>query len=65
MAKKKQVPQESVCANCKFCAADKEDVGRCHRYPPVMVPEGDQYSFDYPAVNPDDWCGEHSFKLQS
>lgn len=65
MAKKKQPPPEEVCANCRFHVLDGEDIGRCHRYPPVMVPEGDQYSFEYPAVNPDDWCGDHAFKLQS
>jgi hypothetical protein len=66
MAKKKSVPQEEVCANCRYHVLDKEeDFGRCHRYPPIMVPEGDQYSFEYPAVNPDDWCGEHKFQLQS
>lgn len=66
MAKKKPTPPEEVCANCKFFVVDKEeDYGRCHRYPPVVVPEADLYSFEFPVVNEDDFCGEHKFHLQS
>lgn len=51
------------CANCAFyrgIEADEagEEYGRCHRNPPVMVPEGEMYSFDFPTVNETDFCGE-------
>lgn len=47
------------CKNCAYYKAEQGDeFGRCHRFPPVMVPEDGQYSFDFPTVNEDDFCGE-------
>lgn len=52
------------CQNCAFYRAQRdedgrlEEYGRCHRYPPVMVPEAEMHSFDFPTVNEEDFCGE-------
>ena len=44
------------CASCRFYDGEH----RCRRYPPkVIVPSGGIW----PAVAPDDWCGEHQSKL--
>lgn len=51
------------CTSCAHYRAADDEVGLCHRYPPVMVPEGKQYSFAFPTVNEDDYCGE--FQCQS
>lgn len=55
------MPKDCVmqCSNCAFYRAEPGDEhGRCHRYPPIMVPEDGIYSFDFPTVNEDDFCGE-------
>lgn len=54
------MPKDRVmhCTNCAFYRVEPgEEYGRCHRYPPVMVVE-EGYSFDFPTVNDDDFCGE-------
>ncbi len=38
-----------TCHTCKF-----ERSGRCHRLPPVVL----HRLWEFPAVNPTDWCGE-------
>jgi hypothetical protein len=60
--KKKSIPDDCMpmCGSCAFYKADQGDAyGRCRRHPPVMVPEGEEYSFDFPVVNADDWCGSY------
>ncbi len=42
-------PEQPICATCRFHVA--EDYS-CRRYPPQAS--------DWPCVNSDDWCGEHS-----
>ncbi len=56
MPKKDRVMQ---CTNCAFYRMESgEDYGRCHRNPPIMVPEAEGYSFDFPTVNDEDFYGE-------
>ena len=58
------------CDSCvHFWVTDKSDTrhqGRCHRYPPVLVPANtipvriDEWA--YPKVTASDACGEHSIR---
>lgn len=39
------------CSTCMWHASKSEALGRCRRHAPTMS--------GYPAVKPDDWCGDH------
>jgi hypothetical protein len=41
-----------ICEACFYCQG--LETLKCHRYPPI--PCGDK--FDFPLVEPFDWCGE-------
>ena len=49
------------CGNCKF-----REGGRCHRYPPQIVPldkdvvRGFLLEAQWPVVDDHQWCGEYS-----
>ena len=32
--------------------------GRCRRYPPTLVIQGESIGYPFPVVRDDDWCGE-------
>jgi hypothetical protein len=51
------------CVACAHYRAEEDEFGVCHRFPPVAVQEGRQYSFAFPVVNEDDYCG--GFQCQS
>ena len=52
------------CQNCAFYRPQRDDdgrleeYGRCHRWPPVMVPGDESHDFDFPTVTEEDFCGE-------
>ncbi len=47
---------DKLCSSCKFWVRDDDDpdVGDCHRYPPVIYPNGEGVK-----VGAYDWCGEY------
>jgi len=49
-----QALSEQRCSNCRYSWITKPDAFSCHRTPPQIGPRGEQW----PAVEPDDWCGE-------
>lgn len=59
---------ESHCRDCKYFEPDdmKDEVGSCHRHAPVPgIHEGQSLSpkrFYWPAVWPNDWCGQFTSK---
>lgn len=50
------------CENCAFWRERNEDMGRCLRYPPTVLPDnkGDGYADIQPMSDKDDFCGEHA-----
>jgi hypothetical protein len=47
------------CSNCAYYRAEQgEEYGKCHRYPPVWITSSESFSFDFPAVDDTDYCGE-------
>jgi hypothetical protein len=61
MPKKPAIPADCMpmCKTCAFYLVDPgADFGECRRFPPVMVQEGEGYTFSFPVVNADDFCGE-------
>ena len=55
-----------ACSKCAFYLHQK-----CRRYPPVGVPgmlPGTGYTtvqWEYPSMEPDDWCGEYMYMTSS
>ena len=49
-----------MCLTCAFFKSDnKTEIGECHRYPPISLPEDDGgLSFSFPITAADEWCGE-------
>ena len=48
------------CSNCKFYQQrmDVTTVGRCRFNPPTVVGMGDDWTTQYPATPPGQWCGK-------
>ena len=65
--RKKLIPIDvQSCASCRcFVAEQGDEVGACKRFPPVPVVFSDELVSTYPAVAPDDICGEYARRLQS
>lgn len=66
MTKKKAQVEDWMpkCESCAFFDCEpKEDIGVCRRYPPIVVPAGDD-DFDsvMPITSRTDWCGEFTRK---
>ena len=64
-----------VCKTCRFLVVEERSIGgeygnpkivtkynvfTCHAHPPVVVSIGTDEVFEWPTVNPDDFCGEHA-----
>lgn len=65
MAKKAPADPQS-CASCRcFVAEHRAEVGYCKRFPPVPIVNADELRCAYPAVSPDDICGEFAVRYQS
>ena len=50
--------KEERCETCKFWV---EELEVCRRYPKVVLPKEDEYTYydwGYPEAEPEDWCGE-------
>lgn len=50
---------EQRCLNCRFWDEDEQDVGECHRFPPVLTTIGKLVSSQLPRTVANDWCGEY------
>ncbi len=52
------------CATCGHARpSDEPDALICHRYPPTVLvagPYGERVVQIWPAMRPDDYCGEHT-----
>jgi len=47
------------CGTCAFFESDKKtEIGECHRYPPILLPDEQGVSFSFTLTAADDWCGE-------
>jgi len=42
-----------------FSRPEDGEILRCKRFPPVMFPEGQNFSWKHPWVNPNSYCGEY------
>ena len=60
-------PDDQSCAQCRYYLAPPGGGGFCHRNPPsVWLPTAEyrqsdkaqRITVEWPAVRPDDWCGE-------
>jgi hypothetical protein len=56
----------NTCASCiHYRASDNSPLGRCHRYPPVLVPPSQiphhvtKYTWEWPEVRSSSGCGEY------
>lgn len=48
-----------MCLTCAFFKSDnKTEIGECHRYPPILLPDEHGVSFSFTLTAADDWCGE-------
>lgn len=57
-------PHEPTCSTCPFYVPDDRDAwadkaGKCRRYPPQLVWQGQDYGQSWPWMEAGDWCGEH------
>jgi hypothetical protein len=43
---------------CANCGHYQEEAGQCRRYPPVHMLTDEGGFWEFPDVDPDDWCGE-------
>jgi hypothetical protein len=64
VAKKQPQPlPEFGCHNCRFWRKD-DDGGTCRRDPPTVVYDTEDGAFSiWPMTAAEDWCGEHTVKL--
>lgn len=49
-----QMSDEDIQHKCE----QEHEVGECHRFPPSVKPEGNNYGYTRIEVFTDDWCGE-------
>jgi hypothetical protein len=63
-------PVDETCNNCQFGVIKLDEVLYCQRLPPtvrvvnktgndITEPLLPVYDYPFPAVAPDEWCGEH------
>lgn len=55
-------PRVERCDRCRYWERledDLEDIGACHRYPPVIQGERG-FNAEFPEVLASDYCGEYS-----
>lgn len=46
---------DDCCGRCAYFVGGAVEGGTCHRYNPDVLPDGRSA---WPAVGPEDWCGE-------
>jgi len=59
--KKKMVIDDCLprCEYCVFFTIQKnDDLGECHKNPPIPYVECDEVGYSFPVVPPEEWCGQ-------
>lgn len=54
------IPLERKCMNCRFYdqMSNKEDIGLCHRFPPITDGKDQSVGIGFAIVRLNTWCGE-------
>lgn len=58
--------RDTYCGNCEYYRVtahknrpDQVEHGECRRFPPVVNSSRITDQWEFPAVSPGQWCGEH------